>query len=207
MKSIFAAVNVTGYSFYKVFKTESQYKKYYIGLSVILFIVLVYVGYLLIIMRRMGDISTHADFSFLSRIFLWEAAYQLFLSQPITGIGFGSFILYHEKFLNPVAEKLLYLGGHPHAHNIFLNILAEMGIIGLLGTILFITILLIKLFKSEKRSKDKERRVISALLIVMSIGFLFSQQFDFLMAATSHGREILLSFLLLTLIHFQVLQD
>ena len=204
---LFAVINIVGYLFYKVYKSESQYKKHYYIASTIIFFILIYIGYLLIIMRRMGDVSSNADFSSLMRIFLWEAAYKMFLSQPITGVGCGSFILYHEKYLNPVAQKLLYMGGHPHAHNIFLHILAEMGIIGLIGTIIFITILLVKLFKMAKRSNSKEGKVISSILIIMSFGFLLSQQFDFLMAATSHGREILLTYLLLAIIHFQILSD
>lgn len=56
------------------------------------------------------------------RLHYWEAAAQAFLSQPILGIGPGNCL----GFISPRVGELC-----PHAHNIFLTVTAEMGVVGL----------------------------------------------------------------------------
>ncbi|MBD2728423.1 O-antigen ligase family protein [Nostoc sp. FACHB-892] len=60
----------------------------------------------------------------LSRFSLWQAAIIEIIKRPITGIGIGA-------FAEHIGLQVFKLKGY-HAHNIFLNVLVEQGIIGLL---------------------------------------------------------------------------
>ena len=69
---------------------------------------------------------------------LWGAAWSLFLSSPMSGVGYGSFGLRDQRDF-----VLAGFGGDStpyHAHNIYLNALAETGVIGL---ILFVALLIV----------------------------------------------------------------
>lgn len=60
----------------------------------------------------------------LSRFALWQAAIIETIKRPITGIGVG-------VFAEHIGVKVFGVKGY-HAHNIFLNVLVEQGVIGLL---------------------------------------------------------------------------
>jgi O-antigen ligase len=60
----------------------------------------------------------------LSRFSLWQAGIIEIIKRPITGIGIGA-------FAEHIGLQVFKLKGY-HAHNIFLNVLVEQGIIGLL---------------------------------------------------------------------------
>ena len=66
---------------------------------------------------------------------LWHAAWQLFLQHPLLGVGKGNFHtaiqgLVSSGMLTPVAAQ------YTHPHNELLYSMSEMGILGLIGTIL-----------------------------------------------------------------------
>ena len=61
------------------------------------------------------------------RFFLWTSAYHMFLDHPILGIGFGEFKdKYQTKYILPEAKEIRL----SHAHNNFMQMLAECGLIG-----------------------------------------------------------------------------
>jgi len=65
------------------------------------------------------------------RLQLWSEAWQMFLSAPILGAGFGRFAWHH--FLHQAAgEATAAPGLFNHAHNIVLHLMAETGIAGAL---------------------------------------------------------------------------
>jgi len=63
-----------------------------------------------------------------ARLELWQQAFEIFLRSPWLGAGFGQFV--HERFwmMRP-DEHLASLGLYTHAHNIVLQVLAELGLI------------------------------------------------------------------------------
>lgn len=69
------------------------------------------------------DSNAQARFQF------WQAAVQAFQTYPLGGIGLGHFTLYFD--LHPPASVIEYAPGH--AHSIFLHLLAEGGLLALLG--------------------------------------------------------------------------
>ena len=95
----------------------------------------------------------------LSRFALWQAAIIETIKRPITGIGVG-------VFAEHIGVKVFGVKGY-HAHNIFLNVLVEQGIIGLL----LFTNFLVKI-----ASKVKDANPVTIIPIIM---FLASQLPDF----------------------------
>jgi len=63
-----------------------------------------------------------------ARLHFWQAAWKAFVSDPITGLGPGTYATAYTQFMS-VPPNLLYL----HAHNKFMLILAESGVFGVLS--------------------------------------------------------------------------
>ncbi|MBD2529523.1 O-antigen ligase family protein [Nostoc flagelliforme FACHB-838] len=95
----------------------------------------------------------------LSRFALWQAAIIETIKRPISGIGVG-------VFAEHIGVKVFGVRGY-HAHNIFLNVLVEQGVAGLL----LFTNLLVKI-----ASKVKYANPVTIIPIIM---FLASQLPDF----------------------------
>ena len=79
---------------------------------------------------RLMSIFSHseADTSVSMRMDMWEAAIAMFVDHPVLGIGWGAF-----KHVYPVYNELIQEAGIVifHAHNMYLNVLAETGMAGL----------------------------------------------------------------------------
>ncbi len=75
---------------------------------------------------------TDANFAVIERLAHWQAAYDMWADKPWLGQGVGNYAaVYHAFYIPPWTEAL------GHAHNLFLNTLAETGIIGLAAYLLF----------------------------------------------------------------------
>ncbi len=110
------------------------------------------------------------NFTLLDRImFLWPRAIYLFLKSPIFGTGFGS---YNDLPYRLVGIPHLFMYNRPitlyfnsaHAHNTFIHVLAETGIVGL-------ALLLVMLFRLRKFILDVDRPGLSKALL---IGFWYA---------------------------------
>ena len=79
--------------------------------------------------HRLLSVFSHsgADTSVSMRMDMWEAAVAMFLDHPLFGIGWGAF-----KHVYPVYNELIQEAGIVifHAHNMYLNVLAETGVTG-----------------------------------------------------------------------------
>ncbi len=78
-----------------------------------------------------------ADNSDSGRLLYYRLAIMMFLSHPILGIGFNGFSLFPYELLNPTLIGVNPTGAF--AHNIYLQIASETGIIGLILVFLFIS--------------------------------------------------------------------
>ncbi|MER3479069.1 MAG: hypothetical protein C4327_00900 [Meiothermus sp.] len=80
--------------------------------------------------ERLGRFMTITDLnaaSTQSRLQIWQVAWQAFKEHPLTGIGANRFGLYYLEHRPPDALEPTA----PHAHNLFLNLLAETGLLGM----------------------------------------------------------------------------
>jgi len=82
-----------------------------------------------------GDVRaievTDANYASLERLAFWQAALDMWRERPWLGIGFGNYQAVYSQFSLP--KWRMALG---HAHNYYLNIAAETGLIGLLAYLL-----------------------------------------------------------------------
>jgi O-antigen ligase len=74
-----------------------------------------------------------ADYSTAERLAHWIAGINMFLDHPLLGVGIGNYPVAYPKYF--ITIFVLPLG---HAHNYYINIAAEAGIVGLAGFMLFL---------------------------------------------------------------------
>lgn len=122
-------------------------------------------------------LSTIFDLNFSTnkeRIYGAKSTLQMIRDHPLTGTGINTFYYVYPQYQLP--EATLHLG---HAHNVFLQIGAEMGLFGL---IIFLW-LLIRVFKigweTLRRTRNDYLRVVTIGLLASLIAFLVNQEFDY----------------------------
>ncbi|MEM9776570.1 MAG: O-antigen ligase family protein, partial [Chloroflexota bacterium] len=81
-----------------------------------------------------------ANFAVLERQAFWQAAFSMFESNIWTGVGFGNYdAAYPDHFVGTWERSL------GHAHNYYINLLAETGIVGLLAYLIFWAVIVCQL--------------------------------------------------------------
>ena len=124
-----------------------------------------------------------------SRLLIWRISYNMFKDNPVTGIGFGN---YSHKYMDYQAdffkdegnvEKYSMIAGNVnHAHNEFIQLLVETGIIGFalfLAIIFYIYYHSLSLLFSKKLNKEDALilsgalSAVSSILVIAFFGFYF----------------------------------
>jgi len=121
------------------------------------------------IQGRFSNLLAGESDSHIVRLVLYQTAVKMFESSPLFGIGLGNFI---------VSQDILEVKG---AHNVFLNILAELGLFGLLS---FLAIQFLVLKNNLKFLRQERSGVSSSIALCCSlsiIGFLVAGLFDSLL--------------------------
>jgi len=105
------------------------------------------------------------------RLYIWKATWDMIKTHPFLGVGMDNFSFVYEKYMVEGAK----IPDPSFAHNIFLQIWAEGGVLALLsfGGIVFVTFL--KGFQQIKRLKDF-RRTIAVASFSALIGILIHNQ-------------------------------
>jgi len=103
-------------------------------------------------MLMSSNASSNGVHSMAQRTELWSRAIHAGMDFPFTGIGLGQF---------PTTVQSLYPAFHvtitadvPHAHNLYLQTLAEMGYPGLIVTIAFLLVLLFALIRRIRQAQN-----------------------------------------------------
>ncbi|MGN0384177.1 MAG: O-antigen ligase family protein [Eubacterium sp.] len=147
-------------------KVKIEFKKHKIGLDVVLFMFLLaaIIIFEIYVYRTYGnnalgsnlekymknnifgdiDFTQKREWTIYERVFnLWPSAIEFFLASPVIGCGFGS---YNDGFAaHKYVDGVLawnypqqYVYSDAHAHQSFLHIMAETGIVGLILTLLML---------------------------------------------------------------------
>ena len=116
-------------------------------------------------------------------------AWALFEAYPL-GVGFQSYTLYVDR----VSELALMPWEYQPVHNIFMLMLTELGILGLMLGLWFFVFAILKLYERRKRlltkqRLQKKRLLLCALLIIAFIGL-----FDHYWLSLHQGLAILTLF-------------
>ena len=136
---------------YKNQLTQKLGKKIGLGFAIILLIVSVWPPQQLSegIQSGINDLKLYKTnstikSSFGDRLKMWDAAWLLFLENPVTGIGVGDYRLEHKRLIDE--GKVAKTHDFGHAHNHYINVLAENGIIGLIALVTCIFFLPARIF-------------------------------------------------------------
>ena len=103
------------------------------------------------------------------RILIWQSAWNMFKDHPILGVGLGQYTEnYQQKYISPQAKDPK-LG---HAHNNFMQMLAENGILGFAGFVIMFGYIIFKNLITWVKGRN-----VYALMIVSATVCLLLQGF------------------------------
>lgn len=114
--------------------------------------------------------SYAGDTTYNGRVFYWEAAGQIFLSHKFTGIGMGCFSQYFDMFFHRLGNLEAY-----DAHNVYIQMAAELGIIGeglVLALFIFCLVKTFILFKSEIIKSDHDSMYVLVYSLFIQVWFI-----------------------------------
>ena len=113
-----------------------------------------------IILRRLeGAFVMDPTSSVPRRLFIYQGAWRAFLSSPLLGNGIGNFLVFLPKFRAPgywmfQSEDLV-----PHAHNEFLEIASESGLLGIAAFLAVLLIFIIIVRKNLRSLQGSQRTI------------------------------------------------
>jgi putative inorganic carbon (hco3(-)) transporter len=142
--------------------------------------------------QRLGEID---DFTTVSRLAIWGGAFTVFARAPVLGTGFGN--------LRTLMGGLLNLpdGWTGDAHNLYLELLAETGVVGFAAFAILIGCALRLSLKCFRESRDEFDQVIGFGVFTAICGVLVHGAVDYLFHTTPQAAALL--FLLLGLLSAQ----
>jgi len=143
--------------------------------------------------QRLGEID---DFTAVSRLAIWGGAFTVFSQSPLLGVGFGN--------LRGLMGGLLNLpdGWTGDAHNLYLELLAETGVIGFLIFSALIILALRAALKQMRRAQNDFNKMITVAVFAAICGVLVHGTVDYLFHTTPQVTALF--FLVLGLLGAQI---
>jgi len=133
--------------------------------------------------QRAMSTFNEQDPSINTRLLMWKTTFEMIKDKPLLGSGIGSFKMnylnYQADFLQKNTYYIKYSGKAGEAHNEYLQIGAELGIISLGIFILIIFIFYSLFWEFLKEEKDIKKKLISWGLSLGITCFLFHSLFTF----------------------------
>lgn len=124
------------------------------------------------VIHRIATIGNLSDSSNAYRIKVWTITLDIIRDNWMTGVGFG-YIPFRETFIKYIRTMNVY-----HAHNMYLETLAEMGIGGFLVFIAFIFIIYKYAIITLMKNNDRYLKIITAGLLAGLSSVLFHGLFE-----------------------------
>jgi putative inorganic carbon (HCO3(-)) transporter len=109
-----------------------------------------------------GAEITDGNFAVLERVAHWQAAWQMWSDRPWFGVGAGNYEPVYSHYALPLWP--LALG---HAHNYYLNIAAEAGVVGLATYVLLWGVAVVGAWRASRRAESWEWGVTLGVLGVL----------------------------------------
>ncbi len=122
---------------------------------------------------RLASVGNMSDSSTSYRVYIWMGTLRLLKDYWFIGIGQGSdaFNIIYPAYSYSAIEA-------PHAHNLYLLIMTELGVLGAAAFIGVIFVFFRKMFYVVKNSAVKEYKILSAAISSAMGGFLVQGMFD-----------------------------
>ncbi|MFR4539203.1 MAG: O-antigen ligase family protein [Veillonella parvula] len=113
--------------------------------------------------------NTTTDGSNLGRFDVWTSSINMFKDHPVAGVGIGQWrTIYEASYRLPTENQHLY-----HAHNNFIQLLGEVGLLGLLGVLIFYGSIVVDNFVVWFKKRDPYS--LCAMIAVICYVFIFGQ--------------------------------
>ncbi len=117
------------------------------------------------------------DASNLERINRWDCAIQMFIKEPITGFGPGTYAFEYAPFQDPENQTIIStnFGDMGNAHSEYLGALSETGLLGLLlflSIVASIFICAIRLYHQTPEKESDTKLLIMGIIISLSSYFI-----------------------------------
>jgi O-antigen ligase len=119
------------------------------------------------------------------RLGVWRESLRLFRSRPVTGVGLGTYDEVAYAVDGSIAEPS-FRGNGWHAHNVYLHVLVETGIIGLLAWCYFWYAILARQLGAWKRAASPGRVTIAGTVWAV-LAFLVLSISEVMIGARVHG--------------------
>lgn len=134
-----------------------------------------------VIKDRVSSILDMSNQSNSERVLLWKSAWNMFRDHPLLGVGPGNFVeVYRPYYISPDAKEP-ELG---HAHNNFMQMLAETGIIGLSAFVYMFGYILVTMCNRYLKNQQDIWSLI-AVLVTLSLLIQGLTEFNFGNSAVS----------------------
>ncbi len=109
--------------------------------------------------KRVRSVLDISETSNARRIEIWKASLQSIIKHPLLGVGIGNFPVV-------VGEDLARAKAGSSAHNLYLNIAAEMGVLALLIALWFLWLLIKKMYRNFLTAGDSLSSVYFAAALI-----------------------------------------
>lgn len=100
---------------------------------------------------RMTSIFTKMDTSSEMRLAFWESTIAMILDHPLLGIGWGSYFMVYPNYDYYMQGNFIKI---VHAHNMYLNFMAEIGLFGFASYMVCFFGVIYKVFKAQVMKLD-----------------------------------------------------
>ena len=139
------------------------------------------------ILQRYSTLTVYReniDPSARSRLFIWKKGLQMFVDHPFTGVGIGQFgVAFGTEYRDRDQEWeeifAPYFGYNAwlRPHNTFVQVLAEIGIIGILGLVFFL-ITTCRYLWHISRSENETQNLVAKCILTSVVGYFTCLMFD-----------------------------
>lgn len=122
--------------------------------------------------------NTQSDASILGRSSQVTVAYRIFLDHPVAGVGIANYDTYYYEYARPIGMDPSV--GTRRAHDLYLQIAAERGLLGLLAFSMIIFVTIKSLINVDKRialMKNDEYSGIASAITIGIAGYLTGSLF------------------------------
>lgn len=125
-------------------------------------------------LQRFTELGTmtfeHYDQITSRRLTIWETAGRMVVDRPLTGVGAGAFARVYERYSTRADDPFRSdgaFGRSLHAHNVYVSIAAETGVLGLLGIIVAFVLCLKWYYAASPPRREQAWPYAFGLLIAM----------------------------------------
>src|SRR5438093_596581 len=126
---------------------------------------------------------TPANWAVVERMAHWQAALRMYLDHPLVGVGPGHYALAYPAY----RVNDFWLDPLGHAHNLYLNLMAEMGFLGIVGYLTLVHAWVVAIVRRYRLSVTPFDRALASGVLAGLLAVGIHNVFDNL---TVHGLAI-----------------